>query len=122
MVVIIRTTTCPNFNRSEIDQNGFLYAGTSGMGVYKSRFSTVDAEEVVNPEYSVAVWPNPSQGNFHLKLEGPETGKTVIARLYAADGRMIEERKRMGVWVIAFLVVFSVLAYLMKKEWFKDIH
>ena len=32
------------------------------------------------------------------------------------------ERQRMGVWVILFLTVFSVLAYLMKKEWWKDIH
>ena len=32
------------------------------------------------------------------------------------------ERQRMGVWVILFLIVFSVLAYLMKKEWWKDVH
>jgi ubiquinol-cytochrome c reductase cytochrome c1 subunit len=32
------------------------------------------------------------------------------------------ERQRMGVWVILFLVVFTVIAYLMKKEWWKDIH
>lgn len=32
------------------------------------------------------------------------------------------ERQRMGIWVILFLVVFTVIAYLMKKEWWKDIH
>ncbi len=32
------------------------------------------------------------------------------------------ERQRMGVWVILFLVVFTVIAYLMKKEWWKDVH
>lgn len=32
------------------------------------------------------------------------------------------ERQRMGVWVILFLMVFTVLAYLMKKEWWKDVH
>jgi ubiquinol-cytochrome c reductase cytochrome c1 subunit len=32
------------------------------------------------------------------------------------------ERQRMGVWVIGFLAVFTVLAYLMKKEWWKDVH
>jgi len=32
------------------------------------------------------------------------------------------ERQRMGVWVILFLTVFTVLAYLTKKEWWKDIH
>jgi ubiquinol-cytochrome c reductase cytochrome c1 subunit len=33
-----------------------------------------------------------------------------------------EERKQMGVWVILFLTFFTVLAYLMKKEWWKDVH
>jgi ubiquinol-cytochrome c reductase cytochrome c1 subunit len=32
------------------------------------------------------------------------------------------ERQRMGVWVMLFLVVFTVVAYLMKKEWWKDVH
>jgi len=32
------------------------------------------------------------------------------------------ERQRMGVWVILFLTVFTVVAYLMKKEWWKDVH
>jgi ubiquinol-cytochrome c reductase cytochrome c1 subunit len=32
------------------------------------------------------------------------------------------ERQRMGIWVLLFLAVFTVLAYLMKKEWWKDIH
>ena len=32
------------------------------------------------------------------------------------------ERQRMGIWVMLFLVVFTVLAYLMKKEWWKDVH
>jgi ubiquinol-cytochrome c reductase cytochrome c1 subunit len=32
------------------------------------------------------------------------------------------ERQRIGVWVMLFLVVFTILAYLMKKEWWKDVH
>ncbi|MEO5342428.1 MAG: cytochrome c1 [Gammaproteobacteria bacterium SHHR-1] len=32
------------------------------------------------------------------------------------------ERKRLGVYVILFLLVFTVLAYLMKKEYWKDVH
>lgn len=32
------------------------------------------------------------------------------------------ERQRMGIWVILFLSVFTVVAYLMKKEWWKDVH
>lgn len=33
-----------------------------------------------------------------------------------------QERQRMGIWVVLFLSIFSLLAYLMKKEWWKDIH
>jgi ubiquinol-cytochrome c reductase cytochrome c1 subunit len=32
------------------------------------------------------------------------------------------ERKRLGVWVIGFLLIFMVLAYLLKKEYWKDVH
>ena len=32
------------------------------------------------------------------------------------------ERQRLGVWVLAFLAFFFVLAYLLKKEFWKDIH
>jgi len=32
------------------------------------------------------------------------------------------ERQRMGKWVLLFIVVFFVLAYLLKKEYWKDVH
>lgn len=32
------------------------------------------------------------------------------------------ERKRIGLWVIGFLVIFSILAYMLKKEYWKDVH
>jgi ubiquinol-cytochrome c reductase cytochrome c1 subunit len=32
------------------------------------------------------------------------------------------ERKRLGIWVLAFIAVFFVLAYLLKKEYWKDVH
>ncbi len=32
------------------------------------------------------------------------------------------ERQRLGVWVLLFLVIFTVLAYITKKEWWKDVH
>lgn len=32
------------------------------------------------------------------------------------------ERKSLGVWVLLFLFVFTVIAYLLKKEYWKDIH
>ncbi|MAT64464.1 MAG: cytochrome c1 [Gammaproteobacteria bacterium] len=32
------------------------------------------------------------------------------------------ERKRIGLWVIGFLVIFTILAYMLKKEYWKDVH
>ena len=32
------------------------------------------------------------------------------------------ERKRIGIWVLLFIAVFFVLAYLLKKEYWKDVH
>lgn len=32
------------------------------------------------------------------------------------------KRRELGIWVMAFLVVFFVLAYLLKKEYWRDIH
>ena len=32
------------------------------------------------------------------------------------------KRERMGVWVIGFLVVFTFLAYLLKREYWRDVH
>ncbi|MEL4203095.1 cytochrome c1 [Plesiomonas shigelloides] len=35
---------------------------------------------------------------------------------------MKQQRKHMGYWVFAFLVVFFILAYLLKKEYWRDVH
>jgi ubiquinol-cytochrome c reductase cytochrome c1 subunit len=32
------------------------------------------------------------------------------------------ERQRVGVWVILFLLIFFVVSYLLKKEYWKDVH
>lgn len=32
------------------------------------------------------------------------------------------QRRSLGIWVLLFLVVFTVLAYLLKKEYWKDVH
>lgn len=32
------------------------------------------------------------------------------------------ERKQMGIWVVLFLIVFSALAYFMKKSYWEDVH
>jgi ubiquinol-cytochrome c reductase cytochrome c1 subunit len=67
------------------------------------------------------------------KLE-PETQGTMTAEQYDAFvrdtvnfleyiGEPIQvQRRDLGVWVIGFLLVFAVFAYLLKREYFRDIH
>ena len=46
-----------------------------------------------------------------------------LATYLAYIGEPIKlERQRLGVWVLLFLVIFTVVAYMMKKEWWKDVH
>ena len=56
----------------------------------------------------------------------PETRRQVARDLTAFlsyIGEPIQmERKRLGVWVLLFIAVFFVLAYLLKKEYWKDVH
>ncbi len=75
-------------------------------------------------------------GKPHLELKGLELVEpgTMSPEEYDAMARdltaymswlaepMQQERKRLGIWVLLFLVVFTGIAYLLKKEYFKDIH
>lgn len=40
---------------------------------------------------------------------------------YVSDPHQVE-RKNIGVFVLAFLVIFTVFAYLLKREYWKDVH
>ena len=40
---------------------------------------------------------------------------------YAAEPAQLQ-RKAMGIWVLLFLAVFTFVAYLLKKEYWKDVH
>ncbi len=40
---------------------------------------------------------------------------------YAAEPVRVE-RERLGLWVVLFLIVFSFVAYLLKREYWRDVH
>jgi len=48
-------------------------------------------------------------------------GDIVNFLVYSAEP-IQQEREQLGVWVMLFLAVFFVLAYLLKKEYWRDVH
>jgi ubiquinol-cytochrome c reductase cytochrome c1 subunit len=58
-------------------------------------------------------------------MSGPEYDRAirdiVTFLSYMAEPMQVE-RQRIGVYVILFLLVFLGLAYLLKKEYWKDVH
>jgi ubiquinol-cytochrome c reductase cytochrome c1 subunit len=85
-----------------------------------------------------AVWEETegADGKPHKELKGLELvepgtmspeeydqmARDLTAYLSWLGEPMQQERKRLGIWVLLFLAVFTAIAYLLKKEYFKDIH
>jgi ubiquinol-cytochrome c reductase cytochrome c1 subunit len=85
-----------------------------------------------------AVWEETegADGKPHKELKGLELvepgtmspeeydqmSRDLTAYLSWLGEPMQQERKRLGIWVLLFLAVFTAIAYLLKKEYFKDIH
>lgn len=77
-----------------------------------------------------------SEGTEHKVFEGMEQlspGKMSKEQYDAYVGDLVNfmvymgepmqtERKSLGIWVLLFLFVFTVIAYFLKKEYWKDIH
>lgn len=58
-----------------------------------------------------------------LSPEEYDTMSRDMTAFLAYIGEPIQmERQRMGKWVLLFIAVFFVLAYLLKKEYWKDVH
>ena len=56
------------------------------------------------------------------KAEYDQVAYDLATFMYYISEPMKLERQRIGIWVLLFLAVFTVLAYFMKKEWWKDVH
>lgn len=73
--------------------------------------------------------PETGKAEFTLVKQGslsPEEYDTVVRELinflvYLGEPIQLK-RHRIGVFVILFLIVFLILAYLLKKEYWKDVH
>ena len=54
--------------------------------------------------------------------EYEETARDLAAFLKYVGEPAVLQRKSLGVWVILFLVLFTLIAYLLKVEYWRDIH
>ena len=54
--------------------------------------------------------------------EFDRTARDITAFLTYAGEPAALKRERIGVWVILYLALFTFLAFLLKKEFWKDVH
>ena len=87
--------------------------------VYRNVEKVVDGKPVVEKQFS----------HFELTTPGRLTPEefdefvrdTVNFLDYAGDPTQVA-RRSIGVWVVLFLLVLTWLAWLLKKEYWKDVH
>ena len=68
-----------------------------------------------------------AQGNLLVKgsmsqQQFDQATRDLTAWLQYASDPSILKRRALGPWVIGFLVIFSILAYLLKRAYWRDIH
>ncbi|MGO4999809.1 cytochrome c1 [Oceanisphaera sp. W20_SRM_FM3] len=88
-----------------------------GSTSLKMQEHTVDGKQVTVPVgLEVA-------GNGELSTEEYDQAVLDIVNflVYSADPVKLE-RHRMGYWVLGFLVIFFIFGYMLKKEYWRDVH
>ena len=64
----------------------------------------------------------PATGGTMSNEEFDNMARDLVAFLdYMGEPRK-SERKSLGIWVLAFLLFFALVAYALKKEYWKDVH
>lgn len=98
---------------------GMPHVMWSLQGMQRAVYTEVDGQQVI--EDLVPVDGPLGQGTMSgEEFDGAMRDLTAFLSYVAEPVQL--ERKRLGVWVLLFLGIFFVLAYLLKKEYWKDIH
>ena len=85
------------------------------QGLQKAEFIEVDGEQQLDR----LVVTEPGQ----MSEQEFDRFVTDMVNFLVYVGEPIQlERQRMGKYVLLFLVMFTVIAYLLKKEYWKDVH
>ncbi|GGB47145.1 cytochrome c1 [Shewanella inventionis] len=105
---------------------GFYADETRPFGVNNTVFPLVGMPHVLQDLQGLAV--KQEDGTFVTtggKLTPEEYDQAVRDitgfLVYSAEPVQLE-RKALGVWVLGFLFIFFIIAYLLKKEYWKDVH
>ncbi|MFD1006931.1 MULTISPECIES: cytochrome c1 [Oceanisphaera] len=88
-----------------------------GSATLKTVVHTVDGEEVTTP-VGIEV-----DGNGELTTEEFDEAVLDLVNFLAYSADPIKlERHRIGYWVLGFLAIFFIFAYMLKKEYWRDVH
>ena len=85
------------------------------QGIQEPEYHTVNGEDVI--EKLVLVEPG---------TQSPEEYEETVRDLVTCLGYLGEpsklKRKNIGIWVMLFLALFTFMAYLLKAEYWRDVH
>jgi ubiquinol-cytochrome c reductase cytochrome c1 subunit len=105
---------------------GFYADETRPFGVNNTVFPLVGMPHVLQDLQGIAV--KQEDGTFVTtggKMTAEEYDQAVRDitgfLVYSAEPVQLE-RKALGMWVLGFLFIFFIIAYLLKKEYWKDVH
>ena len=62
-----------------------------------------------------------TEGKLSPKEYDKLVGDLVNFLAYLSDPYKLQ-RERTGMWVLAFLVLLAIFAYILKKEYWRDVH
>ena len=89
------------------------------QGMQKAVFHEVGGQQVVEKLVPV----EGSAGKGDMTPEQFDAAMRDLTAFLSYIGEPIQmERRRLGVWVLLFIAVFFVIAVLLKKEYWKDVH
>ncbi len=87
------------------------------QGLQHAEFGEPDAAGERHPERLVVTSPGHVQ-----PAEFDQTVRDITNFLEYAGEPVVLKRQSMGVWVVLFLALLAFLAYLLKNEYWKDVH
>ncbi|MBE9492389.1 MAG: T9SS type A sorting domain-containing protein [Bacteroidetes bacterium] len=100
--------------RSLLVKEPYLFAGTSGNGVWKRLLNDIiilNTEELDNNENDLKVYPNPFADKINIIIPGNQNNNTVIS-LYDISGRMVLEKEITGPTVLIDLSCLGTGVYI----------